>query len=142
MCTPVKTLDSSAASILSRPNTDHRRATLYIEQRSFDDIAILDCAGRIVFREETEALFEAVHLTMSNCRCVLLNLSGVHRLDSGGLGMLVLLHQFVGAGFCQLKICGADPQISELITLTKLNTLLDLYATENDAIASFFCGAA
>jgi anti-sigma B factor antagonist len=110
---------------------------LQIERRVFADITILYCNGRLVVRAETECLFDAVVAAMCRSRCVLLNLSGVTAIDSGGLGMLVLLHQFAAAALCDLNVCGLAGRPAELIELTNLHSVLDIYADENTALASF-----
>lgn len=115
---------------------------LGITHRRFCDVAIINCSGRLVVGQQTEELFEAVRNAMDTSRWVLLNLDGVNSVDSCGLGALVLLHRFADAGMCDLKICSLSRSVSDLLHLTKLHTVLDLHATEDRAIESFFRAAA
>src|SRR5579883_3059522 len=68
--------------------------TLHIETRTFAEITILDCSGRIVVGAEADHLFDVVTSAMDKSGSGLLNLAGVSAIDSGGLGMIVLLHRY------------------------------------------------
>lgn len=111
---------------------------LQIERRTFGEITILDCTGRIVVRREAEFLFDAAAFAIERSRSVLLNLSGVSAVDVGGLGILVLLHRFAETFSCNLKLCNANPQVAEIVALTGLRQVLKLHRTEDDAIESYF----
>ena len=63
--------------------------TLKIETRQADGVTIMSCQGRIVFGEEAAILRENLKRVLSSTRQVVLNLSGVSYIDSGGLGTLV-----------------------------------------------------
>ncbi len=117
-------------------------AKLLITERRFCDVVIFDCSGRLVVGNHTEQLFEAVRTAMDSSRWLLVNLSGVSAVDSGGLGILVLLHRFADAGLCDLKICSLPRHISDLLHLTGLHMVLDVHANEDRAIESFYRTAA
>ncbi len=110
---------------------------LNIERRTLGEITILDCAGRIVVRRETDFLFDAVAFAIEHSRSVLLNLAGVRAIDSGGLGTLVLLKQMAGTFSCDLRLCAANGRVSEMITLAQLNKNIPLHRTEDDALMSY-----
>ena len=57
-----------------------------------DGIVVVDCAGRIVFGEETSELRDQVKGLISEGGRVVLNLGEVSYIDSGGLGTLVALY--------------------------------------------------
>ena len=66
---------------------------LKLSTRKLDDgIVVMDCAGRIVFGEETSELRERVKALISQGSRVVLNLGEVSYIDSGGLGTLVALY--------------------------------------------------
>ena len=110
---------------------------LSIERRTLGEITILDCAGRIVVRRETDLLFDAVAFAIEHSRSVLLNLAGVTAIDSGGLGTLVLLKQMAKTFSCDLRLCVATGRVREMITLTHLNKTIPLHPTEDDALLSY-----
>jgi len=65
---------------------------LKLNTRKLDDgIVVVDCAGRIVFGEETSELRDRVKGLLSEGSRVVLNLGEVSYIDSGGLGTLVAL---------------------------------------------------
>src|ERR1700686_3109017 len=63
-----------------------RRLTvqLKLSTRTVDDILVVDCAGRIVFGEESAELRETVKKLIAQSRRIVLNLAGVSYIDSGG----------------------------------------------------------
>ncbi len=65
---------------------------LRLSVRTRDNILIVDCAGRIVFGEESSVLRETVKKLIPQNKRILLNLSNVTYIDSGGLGTLVALY--------------------------------------------------
>ncbi len=111
---------------------------LQIEKRSFGEITILDCSGRIVVARETDYLFHTVTSAMEKSRSVLLNLGGITAVDSGGLGMIVLLHRYAVNSSCDLKLCNPSSRVSEVFALTDLHTVVDVHENEDAAIENFF----
>lgn len=111
---------------------------LQVERRTLGEITILDCSGRIVVRRETEFLFDAASFAIEHSRTVLLNLSRVTSIDSGGLGTLILLSRLAKTFSADLKLCGADGCVLELIKLTGLHKVLNLFPSEEDAIETCF----
>jgi len=57
-----------------------------------DGIVVVDCAGRIVFGEETAELRDQVKALITEGSRIILNLADVTYIDSGGLGTLVALY--------------------------------------------------
>jgi len=111
---------------------------LHIERRTFGETAILDCTGRIVVRREAEYFFDAAAFAVEKSRSLVVNLAGVSAIDSGGLGLLVLLHRLAGIYSCDLKVCAAHGSVAKTISLMKLDTVLDVHRSEDDAIGSIF----
>src|SRR2546427_8882524 len=64
---------------------------LRLSTRIVDGIAVLDCAGRIVFGDESSLLRDTAKKMINENKRIVLNLSGVSYIDSGGVGTLVLL---------------------------------------------------
>src|SRR2546428_2876910 len=64
---------------------------LRLSTRIVDGIAVLDCAGRIVFGDESSLLRDTAKKMINENKRIVLNLSGVSYIDSGGLGTLGLL---------------------------------------------------
>src|SRR5207244_13190719 len=65
---------------------------LRLSTRIVDGIAVLDCAGRIVFGDESSLLRDTAKKMINENKRIVLSLSGVSYIDSGGLGTVVLLY--------------------------------------------------
>lgn len=106
---------------------------LQIQRRTLGDVAILDCAGRIV-RIESDVFLDAVAFAIERSRSVLLNFAAVTAIDSNGLEMLFLVKRLSDAASCELSVCSANARVSKMLHLARLNTLLTIYRTEDDAL--------
>jgi anti-sigma B factor antagonist len=109
-----------------------------ITERRNDGVAVLDLAGMIRLGKGSIELHEALRcLVADGERKILLNLAGVTQIDSSGLGELVsgyrTLRQFGG----ELKLFHLSERIYELLAMTKLLTVFDIYDNEPEAVGSF-----
>jgi anti-sigma B factor antagonist len=115
---------------------------LKLSNRTIDGILIVDCAGRIVFGEESAYLRDVVKNLLTEKKGLVLNLAGVTYIDSGGLGTLVALYTTArNLGGC-VKLANLTHRVSDLLQVTKLVTIFDVYDDEQKAIDSFHKGAA
>jgi anti-sigma B factor antagonist len=116
--------------------------TLKMETRQADGVTILSCQGRIVFGEEAAALRENLKRVLASSRQIVLNLSGVSYIDSGGLGILVGVYSSARAAGAEIKLTGLGQRLRDVLQITKLVTVFEVYDTEQEAIATFHRGAA
>jgi anti-anti-sigma factor len=94
-----------------------------VERRN--EIAVVHCSGRIDIGEGLTRLREALICEM-NSRVIFLDLSRVTAMDAAGLGLLSFLHaRTVGRG-CTLKLVAPSPQVTHLLALTRLNSVLNI----------------
>jgi len=115
---------------------------LKLNTQVVDGILVVNCAGRIVFGEESAYLRDTVKkLTRENNRIVL-NLSGVSYIDSGGLGTLVALYTTAHNTGGSIKLANLTQRVGDLLQVTKLLTVFDVYDSEQKAVESFSKGAA
>lgn len=111
---------------------------LYINQRRVGDVTVLDMKGRIRIGGGTVALHKAIRALAEEGKTqILLNLTGVSYIDSSGLGELVSSHVTLGNKGGELKLAHLTERLQELLTITKLLTVFDVYDDETKAIASF-----
>jgi anti-sigma B factor antagonist len=110
---------------------------LKIETRQADGVTILSCRGRIVFGEESGSLRDTVKQVLSATQQVLLDLSGVNYVDSGGLATLVSLNSSALAAGAEMKLIGLDSRLNDVLKTTRLNRLFQIYVDEQQALASF-----
>ena len=110
-----------------------------IQQREHEGIVILDLKGRITVGPEASALRERVaSVTASGSKDIILNLAHVDYIDSTGLGALVMCATTQRKSGGALKLLNLNRRNIELLVMTKLATVFDLFTDEQDAINSFF----
>jgi anti-sigma B factor antagonist len=68
---------------------------------------------------------------------VVLNLSGVSYIDSGGLGTLVGVYSSARAAGADIKLAGLTQRVQDVMQVTKLVTVFEVYDTEKDALNAF-----
>jgi len=115
---------------------------LKLTTRTVQDILVLNCDGRIVFGEESAELRDTVKGFIAQSKQIVLNLGGVSYIDSGGLGTLVALYTTAHNAGGAIKLSNLTPRVGDLLQVTKLLTIFEVYDTEEEAIQSFRKGAA
>jgi len=109
-----------------------------IETRAVGDIKILDCSGRITLGEGTMVVRNTVReLLKANDKKIILNLAEVNYIDSSGIGELVSTYTTVTSSGGQLKLLGLTKKIQELLAITKLLTVFQVFEDEQAALDSF-----
>jgi anti-sigma B factor antagonist len=103
-----------------------------------DGLTVVWLDGRIVLGEETGALRETVRNLIANGnKKLILNMHNVTLIDSAGLGALVAAYSSSRSGGASLRLCHLGTKFYELMQITRLLTLFEIYDTQADAIASF-----
>ena len=113
-------------------------AQLNINQRQAGDVAILDLSGEVRIGDSATALRGAIReLVAGDNKKILLNLAGVRYIDSSGIGELIANYTTVGRSSGQLKLLNLTDKVQDLLVITKLLTVFDVYDNEADALSSF-----
>jgi anti-sigma B factor antagonist len=110
---------------------------LKVTTKTKDGILVVDCIGRIVFGEESSLLRETVKQAIAGNNRVVLNLGEVSYIDSGGLGTLVALRTTAQNAGGTIKLTNLTKRVGDLLQVTKLLTVFDVYNSEAEAIDSF-----
>jgi anti-sigma B factor antagonist len=113
---------------------EESKVKLKLEIRETEDVTVIYCQGRIVYRDEAVALSEKVIELLPNIHQLVLELSGVEMIDSAGLGELVVAHMSAKAHDCSIKLAAPRKSIYELLQLTNLASVFEIYATVDDAV--------
>src|SRR5437016_14194746 len=108
---------------------------LRIETQISGDVFIVRCDGRIVFGDEGAALRERVGNMLSGSPRIVVNLNGVHYVDSEGLGVLVGLSVSARNRGGELKLVSPSKRVNDLLQRTNLDTILRVY--DEEAVAAF-----
>jgi len=111
--------------------------TLKMDTRTVEGVAVVSCSGRIVFGEEANALRDTLKKLLTTSKQVVLNLSGVSYIDSGGLGTLVGVYSSARAAGADIKLTGLGQRLRDVLAITKLATVFEVYDSEQQAIAAF-----
>ena len=114
-------------------------AELNMKERQAGDVTVLDMDGKITIGEGSVALRSAIRrLLEEGKKKVLLNLAGVGYIDSSGIGELVSSYTAIEVkGGGQLKLLNLTQKLQDLLTITKLLTVFDVYDSEADALNAF-----
>lgn len=111
---------------------------LYINERRVEDVTILDLKGRERIRGATLTLHTSICCLADEGKTqVLLDLAWVKHIDSSGLGELVSSHVTLNKKGGTLKLMHMTESVHELMTVTKLLTVFEVYDDEPEALASF-----
>ena len=111
--------------------------TLKMETRVTDGVTVVSSTGRIVFGEEASALRDSLKKLLTGTKQIVLNLSGVSYIDSGGLGTLVGVFSSARAAGADIKLTGLGQRLRDVLAITKLATVFEVYDNEQQAIAAF-----
>jgi anti-sigma B factor antagonist len=115
---------------------------LKIDTRQANGVTVVSCTGRIVFGEEAMALRDNLKRVLRSSQQIVLNLSGVTYIDSGGLGTLVGVYSSARSVGADIKLTGLGQRIRDVLQITKLVTVFEAYDSEQQAVAAFKRGAA
>jgi len=115
---------------------------LRMSTRTLDSVVVVDCSGRLIFGEESASLRDAVKKLISESPNVVLNLHDVNHIDSGGLGTLVSLYTTARNAGGAIKLARLTPRVGDLLQVTKLVTIFDIFDDEAKAAKSFAKSAA
>jgi anti-sigma B factor antagonist len=106
--------------------------------RDVDGVAVVALDGRIVLGEESDALRQRLKgLIAEGKKQIVLNMDNIKYIDSAGLGILVAAHFSAKAHGASLKLSNLGSRFQEVLQITKLLTVFDVYNMEAAAIASF-----
>jgi len=103
--------------------------------RDVNDIAIIKVDGKITIGAGDQQLRDVI--ANANSQKILLDLSGVTTIDSSGIGELVGSYTTVTNKGGKLKLLHLPAKLNELLHVTQLFTVFEVYENEQEAISSF-----
>ena len=110
---------------------------LMLQTEAIHDITVLRCQGRFTYRDEATAFSQKIAELLPHTRQLIVEFSELEIIDSAGLGELVVVHMWIRASGCALKLAGANARILHLLELTNLSRIFDIHPTLDDALLSF-----
>jgi anti-sigma B factor antagonist len=109
---------------------------LNLEAPGYGGAVVLHCSGRLIFRDEANALTAILGEILPTARRMVVDLAGVESVDSAGLGELVLLHMWAEAAGYSLKFACPNKFVRQLLELTNLVSVFDVYSSVPEAVAA------
>ncbi len=113
--------------------------SLEIRDREREGVLIVDLNGRLTVGDECSKFRD--HMTKgiaSGGRNIILNLAQVDYVDSTGLGALVMYYTTLQREGGKIKLLNLTRRSIELLVMTKLTTIFEVFNDEQNAINSFF----
>ncbi len=101
------------------------------------DVVILYCAGRLVFGDETAAFRERIQNILLGSQQIVVNLSGIEYVDSGGLGTLVGMLASTRNRHGEIKLVRPNQRVTDLLQRTRLTTVFKSYESDDEAVKAF-----
>ena len=115
---------------------------LRMSTRTLEGALVVDCSGRLVFGEESASLRDTVKKLLAQSPKVVMNLREVNYIDSGGLGTLVSLYTTARNAGGAVKLASLSQRVGDLLQVTKLLTIFEVFDDEESAAKSFTRDAA
>ncbi len=112
--------------------------SLKISARQVGNVAVLDLSGRITLGEAAGSLRDGIKdLLAKDQKYIVLNLADVTYIDSSGLGELVGGFATVNNRGGRLKLLNLQQRVHELMQITKLYSVFEIFADEVEIVRSF-----
>ncbi|MFN0102038.1 MAG: STAS domain-containing protein [Bryobacteraceae bacterium] len=109
-----------------------------ISMRQTGDVSLVDVGGKITLGDGSVAVRDAVKkLVADGTRKIVLNLGDVTYIDSSGIGELVSAFTTVSNSGGNLKLLNLTKRVQDLLQITKLYTVFEVFNDEATAVASF-----
>ena len=111
---------------------------LKLMNREVDGVSVVELDGRIVLGEESNSLREILKgLIADGKKKIVLNMANITYIDSSGLGALVASHVSAKSQGASVRLCHLGQKFHEVLQMTKLLTVFDVYDSEAAAVRSF-----
>jgi anti-sigma B factor antagonist len=106
--------------------------------RHHGKVTVIDLSGKVTIGEGDVKLGQAIGALLDEGRKhLVLNLGGVSYMDSAGIGELVACYKRAAERGATLKLLNPNGKVQDLLILTKLQEIFDIYQDEREALTSF-----
>jgi anti-anti-sigma factor len=135
--THMNAVTASASAIpaqLLPPQAGESKLRLRTEIETHNDVTVVHCSGRIVYRDEAATLPRTVEGLLPHAQHIVLDLRGVETIDGAGLGHLLAALHKVKANGGTLHLASPSRRTLNLLQLTNLDTVFEIYPALEDAV--------
>lgn len=111
--------------------------SLTITNNSVDGVEVVHLNGAVLFGEDSSLLRTRVRALLEECKKVVLDMRGVPRIDSSGLGTLIALYASAKRCGTDIKLANLGNHPKEVLQITRLVTVFEVFDSTDAAVASF-----
>lgn len=112
--------------------------SLSMKNSEIDGVSVVELDGRIVLGDESNSVRERLKgLITAGKKKIVLNMSNIRYIDSAGLGALVAAHVSAKTQGASVRLCNLGQKFHEVLQVTRLLTVFDVYDTQAAAVSSF-----
>ena len=109
-----------------------------ITTRHVEGTTVLEVSGRITLGEGGVTLRDAIQDTLkTGTTKLIVDMGGVNYMDSSGVGELTAAYTSARNKGCEVRLLHLTKRIDDLMQITKLATIFDIYSNEQQALSSF-----
>jgi anti-sigma B factor antagonist len=109
-----------------------------MKNSEIDGVSVVEMDGRIVLGDESNSVRERLKgLITAGKKKIVLNMSNIKYIDSAGLGALVAAHVSAKTQGASVRLCNLGQKFHEVLQVTRLLTVFDVYDTQAAAVSSF-----
>jgi stage II sporulation protein AA (anti-sigma F factor antagonist) len=124
-----------------RTRTRKDAVQLKIEVTSERGVTLIRCIGKIIYGKEAELFQDQLNQHLRQYRRCIVNMAGVTQIDAHGLGVLVDCYRRARSRGSLLFLVGVSDELFELLQLTRLSRVLEIYSTEEQAVNASYQAA-
>jgi anti-sigma B factor antagonist len=109
----------------------------FIREKDMGDVIVLSVDGALKGTGEISLKERIDELVLAGRLQILIDMRDVPYVDSAELGRLIRAHLSVRQAGGRVRLCNVPDRVLSLLKITHLDTVLDLYSTEEEALAAF-----
>jgi len=112
-----------------------------ISEQLIQDVTLIHLGGRVTLTDGADLLRDTLQRLIAHGRTnLVLDFRDVPYIDSQAMAVIIRTHATLGRQGGGLKLLQVTGHVRELLTVTGLSSVLEMFDTEDDAVASFSPG--
>jgi len=109
-----------------------------IEERQILNVTVIRLVGRVTYTDGADLLHDTLQRLIGQGRTnLVLDFQEVPYIDSQALAIVIRTHTALSRQGARLKLLHVRGYVRELLTITRLSSVLEIFDSEADAVASF-----
>ena len=108
-----------------------------IKVNTYMDVAVAELREKSLDASNSESFKKAMATTLETFQKVIIDLSRVEFIDSSGCGAILSCVRQLSDRKGELRICGVQKNVQRLFELVRMNRVVDIYSSKEEAVKSF-----